>query len=105
MINKELKKQIVVRFQVIGSIIIDSIFLLLWLIVTVFVSDVTSSIIIGDKLNGIDKIIFRTFQWLFTGSTFIAVMRFLIIDVWTIIMKARHEIFEISQKKSIKSLK
>jgi hypothetical protein len=67
-------------------------FLLLWLIVTVLLADLTDTIITKYKLSGLDEKLFRIFQWLFNGSTFIAVFSFLVIDICTIIMKTKHEI-------------
>ncbi len=98
MINDEIKEQVKVRFQVIGSIIVDGLFLFVWLIVTLLLSYFTDKVVAEFEISSLDEKMFRIFQWLFNGSTFITIVSFLVQDIWTIFLKTRSKIHKTSKK-------
>ena len=102
MSKDELKTQVKIRFQIIGSIMIDNFFLLCWLILTIFTDYITNLLINKYDLSGMDIGVFIILQWSLSGSTLIPVASFLIVDIWTIIVRTKYEVLKI-QKKSTKT--
>jgi len=88
------------RLAVLGSLFLDSVFLLLW----VLLQYGTTLLIEYFKFTGVDALIFGIFQWAFAGSTLVVVLAYLIKDASILIIRTYRQIRAIWTETTPRSL-
>ena len=96
--NEEVSEQIKVRSKVIGSILIDGLFLFAWFILVHLIHYYLEPLPIRYEVSEMDKLYIQVCEYLFSFFTFLSVISFLVIDLFFLFMKTKCEILEISKK-------
>lgn len=92
--NKNIKEQIKTRLEIIGSIVIDGIFLFLWFLSTSIISHYFDNLVFISELSDSDKNYLLTSEKLFSKATFISVVSFLFKDISILIIRTIYEILD-----------
>ncbi len=92
--NKDIEEQIKIRLKVIGSIIIDGVFLLLWFFLTFIISHYFDDLVSASNISDLDKSYILISEKLFSWATFISVISFLFKDVSVLIIRTLYEILD-----------